>query len=83
MFRRYWSFFRRKQNREILSWLGGGVVVAAGGLWVLVTWLFPDRPPGGPAPSTSQAEAGAGGVAVGRDNSGTITVSPPPAPPAE
>ena len=76
MFGRFWSFLRRKQNREILGWLGGGAVVAAGGLWVLVTWLFPEPSPT-TEPSTSSAEGGLGSTNIGRDNLGTINQTAP------
>jgi hypothetical protein len=54
-----WSFLAKPKNQKTLSWLGGGGVVAAGGIWVVVTYLWPhDRP--SPATSVVQHTEGAG-----------------------
>jgi hypothetical protein len=45
---RLWKFVRNGKNREILSWLGGGVVVVVVGTWTLFTYLHDDKKPGGP-----------------------------------
>ena len=29
----FWRFLRDKRNQQVLGWLGGGLVVAATGLW--------------------------------------------------
>jgi hypothetical protein len=48
----------------VLGWLGGGLVIALGGLWAVVKFLL--RKP--------QISADHGGIAAGRDISGnTIT----------
>jgi hypothetical protein len=61
-----WQFVT--DNRDMLSWLGGGVVVVAGGVWT-VTKFFLKRE----KPKSVSAE---GGVAAGRDISGSpITIS--------
>jgi TIR domain len=76
-----WSFIRKKRNREILAWAGGGIVVAATVLWVVVVYVFP--------PSSSKLSAGQtvtapGGVAVGGDvKNSPITINPPPQPSAK
>ena len=36
-----WRFLRDKRNQQVLGWLGGGLVVAATGLWVAFIYLFP------------------------------------------
>ena len=36
-----WRFLRDKRNQQVLGWLGGGLVVAATGLWVAFVYLFP------------------------------------------
>ena len=36
-------FLAKSNNRKILSWLGGGVVVAIGGLWVTYLDFFPAK----------------------------------------
>lgn len=38
--RAVWTFLSKKRNREILAWLGGGIVVVAGGLWTATTFFF-------------------------------------------
>ena len=69
MMEKLWSFLRQKRNREILGWIGGGLVVAATGLWVVVVYFFPP-----PAKSGASAEAACGSVAIGGNVSGsTVT----------
>jgi hypothetical protein len=65
--RSLWSFISKPGNRAILGWLGGGVVIVAGGVWAVVTFLWPPHE----APTTVCAQQG---VAVGGSVSGsTIT----------
>jgi hypothetical protein len=54
-----WEFVRQKRNREVIGWLGGGLVVAATGLWAAVVFLFPVQ-----TPKPASAEANCGGVAI-------------------
>lgn len=62
-----WNFLRQKRNQQVLSWLGGGLVVAATGAWVVFVYLFP-------AQKEPEVRANCGGVAVGGNVSGsTIT----------
>ena len=35
------GFLRDKRNQQVLGWLGGGLVVAATGLWVAFVYFFP------------------------------------------
>ena len=37
----FWRFLRDKRNQQVLGWLGGGLVVAATGLWVAFVYFFP------------------------------------------
>jgi beta-galactosidase len=37
----FWQFSRDKRNQQVLGWLGGGLVVAATGLWVAFVDFFP------------------------------------------
>ena len=61
-----WRFIT--ENQRMLSWLGGGVVVLAGGIWT-VTKFFLNREK--PKPVSAVI-----GVAAGRDNRGnTITIT--------
>ena len=32
-------------NKDILSWLGGGIAAAAGGVWAVIRYIIPSRPP--------------------------------------
>ena len=36
-------FPRSKKNREILGWLGGGIVVVIAGLWAAFVYFFPPK----------------------------------------
>jgi hypothetical protein len=73
----FWQFLRDKRNQQVLGWLGGGLVVAATGLWVAVIYLFPpakspEAKPRDPLPPSVQADCG--GVAIGGNVTGaTIT----------
>jgi len=74
-----WRFLRDKRNQQVLGWLGGGLVVAATGLWAAFVYLFPparspDTTSREPMPPTVQADCG--GVAIGGNVSGsTITAA--------
>ncbi len=39
-----WTFISRPKNRTILGWLGGGLVVLAGGIWTVFTYMHPHDP---------------------------------------
>src|SRR5712671_5511306 len=39
---RPWAFLKSKTNREIVSWLGGGVTVIAAGIWTVLVFLHHD-----------------------------------------
>jgi hypothetical protein len=79
-----WSFLTDPANRETLTWIGGGIVAACGGLWTAVIH-FRKRPKveeARPEASAGRvATASGGGVAI----AGDVTNSPinaPPKPPA-
>jgi hypothetical protein len=63
-----WGFLRERPNREVIAWIGGGLVVLAAGLWTVFVYIFPPKHEDG-APSTAQANCG--GVAIGGNVSGT------------
>ena len=44
---RLWLFLKRKRNRKVLAWVGGGVITVVGGLWVAYMQLrqSEERPP--------------------------------------
>jgi hypothetical protein len=67
-----WRFVRQKRNREVLGWLGGGLVVVAAGVWAVIIYLSPPHMPSKPNPINVQANCG--GVAIGGDVAGaTVT----------
>jgi TIR domain len=72
-----WGFLRDKRNQQVLSWIGGGLVVVATGLWVAFVYFFPapkspERRSAEPTPPSVQADCG--GVAiVGPVTGATIT----------
>ncbi len=75
-----WKYLRDKNNREILGWIGGGIVVVAGAAWtVFVFFWTPSPSPNGGQPNV---EASGGGVAIGGDVSGT-TIETKAAPESE
>jgi hypothetical protein len=68
--RSLWSFLSASKNRLTLSWIGGGLVVVAGGAWAVFTYVWPHEE--GPKIVCAQP----GGIAGGRDASGnTITIN--------
>jgi tetratricopeptide (TPR) repeat protein len=67
MLRPLWKFIRDGKNREIISWLGGGVVVIVPAVWAAFNYFFPhadNRPAAAPTPSITQS---ASGIQSGRD----------------
>jgi hypothetical protein len=61
-----WQFVA--DNRDMLSWLGGGVVVVAGGIWTVTKFFLKREKP--------KSVSAVGGVAAGRDIRGSpITIS--------
>ena len=61
-----WTFLSDPDNQQTLAWLGGGLVVAAGGLWAVVKVFLARRTTSAPSPSTT-IKADRGGIAAGRD----------------
>jgi hypothetical protein len=60
-----WAFLQDEANRTVLGWIGGGIVVVAGGFWAVFKFLFAKREPEASSPPTVSATGG--GVAAGRD----------------
>src|SRR5688572_9100523 len=75
----FWRWLRNAGNRTVLGWLGGGLVVLAGGLWIAFTHLTAS-PPKPPSVSADRGSFAAGGDI--RTGGGAITLGTPPAPPA-
>ena len=62
---RFWRFLRDKRNQQVLGWLGGGLVVAATGLWIAIVYFFPpvqssEAKSPKPSPPAVQADRGGG-----------------------
>jgi hypothetical protein len=36
-----WTFVRKPSNQRLLSWLGGGGVLIATGIWAVLTYIWP------------------------------------------
>jgi hypothetical protein len=73
-----WLFLSDPNNQKTLAWIGGGIVVAAGGLWTVVQFFARrERPdaPSSPAGTRIKVTATHGGMAAGRDQH--IGVAPP------
>jgi hypothetical protein len=63
-----WSIIAKPKNRQILSWVGGGIVAVVVGSWTVVTYVWPAHESG------KVVCAQQGSIASGRDASGnTIT----------
>lgn len=58
-----WDFLVDPNNRAVLGWAGGGIVVVIGGVWAVVKFFFSTKRR---VPSL-RIEAAQGGVAAGRD----------------
>jgi hypothetical protein len=37
----FWSFVAKPKNREVLSWIGAGIIAVAAGGFAMVTYLWP------------------------------------------
>lgn len=58
-----WGLLRKPGNQRLLAWLGGGVVVAASGIWAVVIYVWPAHE----APTAVCADQG---IAIGGNVSG-------------
>jgi hypothetical protein len=73
----FWRFLGDKRNQQVLGWLGGGLVVAATGLWASFVYFFPlqkssETKNSEPVPANVQADCS--GIAIGGNVAGaTIT----------
>src|SRR5215468_779900 len=68
MMSRFWRFLRDKRNQQVLGWLGGGLVVAATGLWAAFVYFFPPvKSPEATSlePTPPSVQANCGGIAIG------------------
>jgi hypothetical protein len=49
--KKMWAFFRDKDNRELVGWVCGGLVVLIGAVWAVFTYFVPTpsvKPPATP-----------------------------------
>jgi len=74
---RFWAFLQQEQNRQVLGWIGGGLVVAATGAWAAFVYFVPAQKSSEP-PRPANVEANCGGVAVGGNVSGTVITAGSP-----
>jgi hypothetical protein len=65
-----WAFLSDSDNQRTLAWLGGGLVVTAGGLWAVIKFFFP-RSSGSPPSPSNVITADRGGIGAG----GSVTVT--------
>ena len=65
------AFLARKGNREILAWLGSGLVVLATGLWAVFTYVFPPQKSASTPAASPSVNANCGSVAVGGNVTGS------------
>jgi Tfp pilus assembly protein PilF len=72
---RLWESFKDPDKRAILSWLGGGAVVAAGGIWAVFTFVVEHKDASGKKGGTVVTLSGQG-IASGGDTNigGNVTI---------
>jgi tetratricopeptide (TPR) repeat protein len=63
---RLWESFKDPDKRAVISWLGGGAVVAAGGIWAVVTFVVEHKDASDKKGGTSITVSGQG-IVSGRD----------------
>jgi hypothetical protein len=66
----FWTWLRDDTNRNILAWLGSGLVALASGFWVLYQYPEKDKEPAAPKSTATPAPQDAGlaiQVVVGGD----------------
>ena len=63
-----WAFLSDPTNQATITWLGGGIAVAAGGAWAMIRYFAKRPQPTRPTPpSRSTVRAEGNGVVAGRD----------------
>ena len=74
-----WSFITKPTNRQILSWIGGGLVIVATGTWAVVTYVWPPPHDGAKTVCAQQGVVFGGNVSGSRVTntaSGTTNTAP-------
>jgi hypothetical protein len=59
-----WEFLKDGSNQAVLSWIGGGIVVIAAGIWAVIKFMAKN---GDQKPSKPGVSADRGSMAAGRD----------------
>jgi hypothetical protein len=59
-----WDFLKDASNQAVLSWIGGGIAVIAGGIWAVMKFMAKTRDQ---KPSKPSVSADHGSMAAGRD----------------
>jgi hypothetical protein len=77
---RLWRFLKDKRNQRTLTWLGGGVLVVASGLWTAAVFFW-QPPPTPPAAKVDCSITANQGQASCQDivNNGPVNFGPKPA----
>jgi hypothetical protein len=69
-----WLFVSKPKNQKILSWIGSGVVIVAGGLWAVVTFLWTPSHKGEPPSVITQTTSGPNSPTVSNVH-GDVTIN--------
>jgi hypothetical protein len=75
-----WRWLRNGCNRTVLGWLGGGLVVLAGGLWIVFTQITASPPKPSNVSANGGSFAAGGNVSTG---GGAISLGAPPSVPSD
>jgi hypothetical protein len=75
-----WAFLTDPANRVVLTWLGGGLVVALGGAWTAFTYFRSSSTTSKAGSEPAKVTAAHGSVAIGRNSKSPITISGSPQP---
>ena len=59
-----WNFLKDGSNQAVLSWIGGGIIIIAAGIWAVIKFMAKNSDQKVPKPSVS---ADHGSMAAGRD----------------
>lgn len=65
-----WRFMQNRSNREVLTWLGGGLVILVTGAWALFTYVYPSPPAERPLDIRAECSA----VNTGTIDGATVSV---------
>jgi hypothetical protein len=69
----FWTFIGKPKNRQVLAWVGGGVITVAAGGWTVVTYVWPAHE--SPKPVCAQQGVVVGGNVSRSTVTNTVTGS--------